>query len=224
MLFIRKSLAVLILLLGVQSYAQEYDGLKGYGTYKKYDKSYIHPKLRGKHSLSLGMIGAISSPIMDANENDSIPDNGSNFNPTVGVHVGYNYLFVKKRKRIFGGLEKYRDEITSGFGFHLSILSKGEYFIMANYYNPFFSLKGKMLSFYFLNEYGLGIHQPRLNDNGLIEKKKLNIAIEFLRIRLGKSHLNLHFTMNYHWDNDLFGKDRIKMGFMGGLRYYIYKN
>jgi len=223
MMLLRKILVIAALLFGAQSFAQEYDGLKGYGVYKKYDKSYINPKLRGKHSVSLGAIAAISSPIISANDN-GLSNEESNFSPALGFHIGYNYLFVKKRKRVFGGLEKFRNEVTSGFGFHTSILAGGEYFIMANYYNPFFSLKGKLLSFYFLNEYGVGLHQPKPDFNGLEEKKKFNISIEFLRIRLGKSHLNLHFNMNYHWGNDLFGKNRIKMGFLGGLRYYIYKN
>ena len=223
MSLLRKTLVIIVLLFGAQSFAQEYDGLKGYGVYKKYDKTYINPKLRGKHSVSLGVIGAISSPIIKVDGN-SLGNGELNFNPTVGAHLGYNYLIVKKRKRIFGGLEKFRNEITSGFGFHLSVLSKGEHLIMVNYYNPFFSLKGKVFSAYFFNEYGVGLHQPRLNENGEKEKKKFNISIEFLRIKFGKSHLNLHFTMNYHWDNDLFGKNRINMGFLSGLRYYIFKD
>jgi len=224
MLLLRKTLVIIIFLFGIQSYAQEYDGLKGYGIYKKYDKTYINPKLRGKHSVSLGAIGAISSPLININEVDGLSNGSSSLSPTVGAHLGYNYLFIKKRKRVFGGLERYRKEITSGFGFHMSFLTKGEYFIMANYFTPFFSLKGKLLSAYFLNEYGIGVHQPKINADGLKEKKKLNISIELLRIRFGKSHLNLHVTTNYHWDNDLFGKNRINMGFLTGLRYYIYKN
>lgn len=223
MLLLRKTLVIIVLLFGVQSYAQEYDGLKGYGVYHQYDKSYISPTLRGKHSISLGAIGALSSPIGKSDGADSLNQSGASLNTSIGFHVGYNYLIMKKRKRIFGGLEEYRDEVKSGFGVHLSFLTKGEFFFMANYFNPFFSLKGKALSFYFINEYGIGVHKPKMEEDEIADGLKLNLSLEAIRIRLGKSHFNLHLTVNYHANNKLFGKERIKMGFTAGLRYYIYK-
>lgn len=191
------------------SYAQTYEGLKGYGVYKPYDKSYINPEIRGKHCISLGGIGAINTPF----PND--------FEPTFGVHVGYNYLVLEKRKRLISHKKKMRTEIKHGLGLHVNVLQNQELYIMATYTNPLFSLRG-LLGFYFFSEYGLGIHKsPTLENQETFTR--FNASVEVIRIRFSRSPLNIHFTTNYSLQNDLLGKNRLDVGFMGGLRYYFYK-
>ncbi|MEZ4922391.1 MAG: hypothetical protein R2780_04400 [Crocinitomicaceae bacterium] len=188
----------------------QYDGMKGQSSYQKYDKSYINPDTRGKHSVSLGVMASLTTPF----DNDVVP--------SWAVHAGYNYLIIKKRKRIFGIKETVRDETNAGFGLHFTLMKESQFYVMANYYNPFFGVRGKLLSLYFFNEYGIGFH--RFNDVELSTgKTAFNFSLEFLRVRFGKSPLYLHLTANYGVKNNLLAKERLDFGFLGGLRYYIFK-
>lgn len=192
------------------SVAQHYDGMRGVSTFKRYDNGFISPDMRGKHSVSLGLNAAVNSPF------DSLTQ------PLIGGHLGYNYLLIIKRKRFFGIKENSRDEIKMGFGFHLTVLQNKEFFMTANYFNPFIGAKGKALSLYLFNEVGLGIHRSPMTTESP-SSLGFTASLEVLRIRFGKSPLNLHLTMNYRTSNSLLAKDRLMMTFMGGLRYYIYK-
>ena len=193
--------------------AQTYDGMKGHGVYHEYDKSFITPDLRGKHSMSFGTIITGNSPF------------GDNFKPGLGVHLGYNYLvfYKRKKKRLFSKKIKFHDEIKAGLGVHLGILSQNEFLFTAKYFTPILPIRGKLLSWYIFSEYGLGVHKlPTTNEkSGAL---KMNFSLELFRIRFGKSPFILHFTTNYALSNNLFVKEPIDFGFIGGLRYYFYKN
>lgn len=192
--------------------AQTFDGMKGHGIYKSYDKSFITPDLRGKHSVSFGTILSGNSPF------------GDTFNPGFGVHLGYNYLIFYKRqkKKLFSKKTKFHDEIKAGLSFHLGVLSDNEFLFTAKYFTPILPIRGKLLSWYIFSEYGLGLHKLPTTSSPTGEIK-LNFSLELFRIRVGKTPLNLHFTTNYAIGNNLFIKEPINFGFVGGLRYYFYK-
>ena len=200
---------LLLLLSSFQALAQEYDGFKGRGVYTQYDKTYINPEIRGKHGVSLGFGVASVSPL-------------NTFDPQWGVHVGYNYILMEKRKRIFGIKEVWRDEVKMGFGSHFYHWQNGEWYFNINYLNPLFALRGKLLGFYFFSEYGIGIHRApeKLEEPS---KVRFNVSIEALRIRFGKSPLHLHFTAHYDAGSALLSKERMDLAFSTTLRYYIYK-
>lgn len=188
--------------------AQDYDGYKGKGSFQPYDKAYINPSYRGKHGASLGLAYASVSPL-------------NSFDPQWGINLGYNYLMLYKRRRIFGIKEVFRDEIKMGFGLHLHYFFNSEWYLHANYVNPTISLRGKLFSFYFFNELGLGLHRspPKLDSPS---KVRFNVSFEALRIRFGKSPLNLAFMGFYDAGSALLSKDRMDLAITTKLSYYIY--
>jgi hypothetical protein len=189
--------------------AQEYDGFKGTGTYQRYDKTYINPNLRGKHGFSLGGGIANVSPL-------------NTFGPEYGGHVGYNYLILYKRKRVFGIKEVIRDEVKMGFGAHLYFWSNKEWTLTATYLNPLISMRGKLISLYLFNEVGFGLHSAPAKAE-IPEGLRFNLSFEALRIRFGKSPLNLSFTGFYDVSNALLSKNRMDLSVAATLRLYIYK-
>jgi len=195
------------------SWAQTYDGMKGYSVYHRYDKSFVTPDLRGKHAVSFGMIMSGNSPF------------GDEFKPNYGIHLGYNYLifYKRKKKKLFSKKSKFHDEIKAGLGLHLSVLSHHEFLFTAKYFTPLLPIRGKLMSWYIFSEYGLGLHKlpTTIISTGAM---KVNFSLELFRIRIGKTPLNLHFTTNYALSNNLMVKEPIDLGFVGGLRYYFYKN
>ena len=203
---------VLILLISNSLSAQNFDGLnrKGSTIYREYDKSHVSPLLRGKHGVSLGFYIGLNSPVND-------------FIPNPAYHIGYNYLVFKKRKRIMGHKEKYRDEVKFGFGAHLQIEPNHGTYFMLNYYNSFFSLKGRILSWYFINEFGIGIYKGNHIKEEYQDKLTGNASLELLRIRFGKSPLVLHSTLNFNLKNNMFSEEKAQLGIMFGVRYYFYK-
>jgi hypothetical protein len=204
-----KNIFVVIAVVLSNHIIAQYDGLKGQGVYKKYDNTYINPDTRGKHSVSLGVMSSLNSQTPD-------------FVPSWAVHFGYNYLIIKRRRRLLGIKETFRDETKNGFGLHFTLLKEGEFYLMANYYDPIIALRTKVLSFYFFNEYGIGFHRYTDIDD-LNSRTSLNLSLEIFRIRFGKTPLNLHLTANYAASNNFLGKERLNMGALAGLRYYIFK-
>lgn len=208
-----KNTVITLLLLGSQySIGQTYDGMKGHGVYKKHDKSFITPDYRGKHSVSFGIVGTGNSAFTE------------NYTPGYGVHLGYNYLIFRRRKkkRIASKKVKFHDEIKAGLGIHLGIINDKEFFFTAKYFYPILPIRGKLVSWYIFSEYGLGIHKlPTVvsPENEL----KMNFSLELFRIRFGKSPLNLNVTANYALSNNLFIKEPVDLGFIVGFRYYFYK-
>ncbi len=191
---------------------QTFEGLnrKSPTAYREYDKSFVSPTLRGKHGVSLGFYVGLNSPVNDVQ-------------PNMAYHIGYNYLVFKKRKRIMGHKEKYRDEVKFGFGAHLQIEPRHGTYFMLNYFNPFFSLKGRILSWYFLNEFGIGFYKGKHIKAEFEDKLTGNASLEVLRIRFGKSPLVLHSTLNFNLKNNMFGEEKAQIGAMLGARYYFYK-
>ena len=191
------------------SFGQQYDGFKGTSGFSRYDNTHISPDSKGKHGASVGFTFGNLHP-----QNDFIP--------RFGGHIGYNFILMKKRKRVFGIKEVSRDEPKWGIGAHLTVMSNSEFFFTVNYMNPLFSMRGKLLSLYWLGEYGIGFHnaQPTLEDPGGM---RLNLSLEVLRIRFGKSPLNLTFTGHYDGGNRLLSKKRMNVASLVCLRYYIYK-
>ena len=191
-----------------KAFVQQYDGNKGSSAYQKYDKSYISPDLKGKHSVSIGVSGALLSPHYD----DIVP--------VPGAHVGYNYIIYKSRKRLFGIKEVERDEVKMGLGAHFSIFANKEWFFNINYLNPLVSLRGKLFSLYLINEIGLGLHSsPAKLEKG--PEIDLNLSLELLRIRFGKSPLNICLTGYFDPAGSFFSKERVDLNGVVSLRYYI---
>ena len=207
-----KFLSLFVLLIAFIVYspsccAQEYDGLKGFSTFQKYDKTYISPDLRAKHAVSLGGGAGLLSPQAEVD-------------PTFGGHLGYNYIIYKKRKRLFGIKETLRDEVHMGIGAHLTVFANKEWFFSINYLNPLVSLKGKFLSLYFLNEIGIGAHSSPVK-NEVEAEVDLNLSLELLRLRFGKSPLNICLTGYFDAGRSMFSKERMDVAAALTLRYYI---
>lgn len=176
---------------------------------EKYDQSYITPSLRGKHSLSLGFMNVQTTPDQNLTVNQS-------------VHLGYNYLILKERKLLLALRDIDRTEMNS-LGVHFTYVNSGEHYLMGTFHSSFLAIKGRLLSFYFFSEVGLGYHYKReLQDFGQ-SKMNLNFLVDFVRFRPGKIPLYLHFSGTYALSNNLFNKTPIKLGYMIGLRYYFYR-
>lgn len=184
---------------------------KGYSIYQKYDQSFVTPFLRGKHSVSIGGVTSVYGPSV------------VNVNRNYGAHLGYNYLVIGERKLKLSKKGKTRDEVRFGLGLHCYIQGQGEFSVMGTVYRPMGNTKGRIFSWYFLSEYGLGYHKTI---NLLFDDKpnKLDLSVELFRLRIGKLPMYIHLTGNYALSNDFLAKDRLNVGFIGGLRYYIYKN
>ena len=210
---IKPLITYLLIIIGFYINGQTYDGMKGNGVYKKYDKSFVTPHLRAKHSISLAPILSFNSPFT------------SDVEPSFGAHIGYNYLIFKRRKKkkLNKKKVKYKDEVKMGFGLHLGLLTQDEKLIMGKFYYPTIPIRGKALSWYLFSEIGIGAHKLS-TFNGSSRPWKFNASLEIFRLRFGKSPLHIHLTGNYAvWSNNLFIKEPINLGLIGGLRYYFYK-
>lgn len=176
---------------------------------ERYDNSFITPSLRGKHSLSLGVVNVQSTP--DANIGT----------PEQALHIGYNYLILQKRKLVLALKDKYRTEMN-GIGMHLTYVNSNEHYLMGTFFHTYLAKKGRFISFYFLSEYGLGYHYKRDLQN--FGKNKLNISIllEFLRFRIGRIPLYMNFAGTYAITNNLFNKTPVVLGYKVGIRYFLF--
>lgn len=176
---------------------------------EKYDQSYITPSLRGKHSFSLGFMNVQTTPDQNLTVNQS-------------VHLGYNYLILSERKLFLALKDIDRTEMNS-LGVHFTYVNPREHYFMGTFNSSFLAIKGRLLSFYFLSELGLGYHYKReLEDFG---QNKLNVSflVDFVRFRPGRIPLYLHLSGTYALSNNLFNKTPIILGYMVGLRYYFYR-
>ena len=221
---LKTSLIICSTIIGQYLGAQTYDGAKGYSVYHKQDKSFVSPDLRVKHSISIGLIAGGNSPFGSNDDSENGSNNSSENTMGTGFHLGYNYLILEQKKKIKKRKNKVktRDVVKASIGFHADVLNGGEFLLTAKYYNPFLRAKGFIMTYYFLSEYGLGIHKlpTFLNDDQL----KFNFSLELIRIRFFKTPLYLHFNTNYDLSNNFLNTDRKNLQFMGGLRFYFYKN
>lgn len=108
----------------------------------KYDNSYISPHLRGKHAFSLGLQSVQTTPSANLQVNQS-------------VDLCYNYLILKGRKLILALQNKYRTEMNA-LGLHFTYVNPEEHYLMGTFFYSKLGLKGRLMSFYFLSEFGLG--------------------------------------------------------------------
>lgn len=184
---------------------------KGYSIYQKYDQSFVTPFLRGKHSVSIGGVASIYGPSMFS------------LNGNIGAHLGYNYLVIGERKLKLSKKGKTRDEVRFGLGLHCYLQRQGEFSLMGTVYRPLIKTKGRIFSWYLLSEYGLGYHKT-INLPFDDKPYKIDLSVELFRLRFGKLPMYVHLTGNYALSNDFLSKERLNVGFIGGLRYYIYKN
>lgn len=216
---VKQLLLGLSILLVSGLFAQTYDGVRGYSTYQKYDKSQISPEKRRKHSISLGFQNAWTTPFDF--------DNGPA--PDFGMNIGYNFLILKSRKRLLSTKGKHNDEVALAFGWHhyIQFQKKGEWFSMATVYRPLLGLKGTMFSVFALNEIGLGFH--RTNDppnvaEGEEPKGPISLMVyaEGLRFRIGRA-LAIHTGFTWAFRNDLLDRNFNEMSWISGIRYYIYR-
>jgi hypothetical protein len=183
---------------------------KGFSAYKPYDKSFITNDLRKKNTVSFGPLIGVYGRNLDG------------FVPSVGLHLGYNYLIIERRKVKLSLKTKYRNEVKLGFGLHLNILSQDEQMLMLNFYRPFAAIKGKLLSWYFLSSYSLGWHKITNGPDDL-KPNKFNFGLELLRLRIGKLPFHLQVGINYDLSNNFLDTERLNGGFLFGMRYDIFK-
>lgn len=196
----------------------QYDfDVKGYSAYKAYDDSFITPNLRGKHSISFGgLIG------MYGTQTGAIFTNESSASPNFGIHLGYNYIVLSQRILKSSKKNKTRDELKYILGAHLNILSNNDMFLMATFYKKLIGTNGRLFSWSFFSEYGLGIHKSE-NVFESSRPLKIDLSLEIFRMRFVKQPLFLHGQFNYATSNDFLSKDKLNLGFYGGIRYYFYK-
>ncbi|MGV6860702.1 MAG: hypothetical protein ACWA41_02970 [Putridiphycobacter sp.] len=203
---------LLIPLLG----QSQFENRPGYSGYQKQDKSFITTDLRGKHSFSFGFDVGHNSPFTDE----------VFFN--YGFHFGYNYLildnYVKtKRKRSGKTKTKTKPYFQKYLGLHLDIYNYKEFVLNVKYFAPFITLKGFMFKWNWFSEIGFGVHQlPKyFEDENLL---KANLSLEIFRIKFLKAPLFFHTNMNYNIRNNLSSTEKQDIQFLGGFRYYFYKN
>lgn len=220
---------LLILFVGCShlAFLQNGNDLQGFSAFKKYDDSFITPSLRGKHSISLGgLIGVYGSQTgAFIGADDSPNGNGSASNgvtPSLGFHLGYNYLVLEQRRIKRSKKLKFRDEFALALGGHVSIFTNNEWMVMGNVYRHFFGFKSRFFSWSFFSEYGIGLHKTA-SFLALDKPLKIDLSLELFRMRFVKQPLYLHAQFNYATSNDFLAKDRVNVGFYGGLRYYFYK-
>jgi len=205
----RVLLSILAVFLSIKTFAQERNGKAISYNEQMYDQSYITPYLKGKHAFSLGFMNVQTTPDPNLTVNQSI-------------HLGYNYLILKERKLLLALRDIDRTEMNS-LGVHFTYVNPQEHYLMGTFNSSFLAAKGRLMSFYFLSEVGLGYHYKReLQD---FDQNKLNISflVDFVRFRPGRIPLYLHFSGTYALSNNLFNKTPIMLGYMFGLRYYFYK-
>lgn len=176
---------------------------------EKYDQSFLTPYTRGKHSLSLGLMNVQTTP-------------DQNFVANQALHLGYNFLFLKDRKLLLALNDRRRTEMNS-FGLHFSLVKGNEHYVMGTVFRPFLALKGRLFSFYFLSEYGLGYHYKKKLSDFDESRVNMSLMIEFIRFRFGRIPMYLHISGTYALTNNLFNKTPIILGYMGGVRYYFYR-
>lgn len=199
--------------LSISLYAQTKQNTTGYSDYVKYDKSFISNNTRAKHSLSLGISNSYNSPFND----QSIPSNG--------LHVGYNYLIIKRYGKYIQELDKVKTKnvIKHAFGVHIDAFYKNETLINVRYYRSMLLLNLGLFEIHLFNEYGLGIHKlpDDLNQKG---KTALNFSFEVIRLKFFNAPLFIHGTLNYDLSNKFLVPERKNLQTTFGLRYYFYKN
>lgn len=202
---------VLILFYPLVVKSQNGANKQGFGIYKKYDQSFVTPDLRGKQSVSLGVISGLYGADL------------ANFEPSVGFHLGYNYLVLGQRKLKSSRKDKYRDEIKLGLGLHVNVFTENEFMVMGTFYKPWIHTRGRLFSWDFFSEYGIGVHKTA-NLSNEPKPTKLNLSVQVAQMRFVKQPLFLHFHFNYAASNNLFSNERLNVGFILGLRYYIFKH
>lgn len=200
---------IFFLLLPINLLAQEIGGSAISFSEEKYDESYITPSLRGKHSISLGLLNIQTTPDQKLGANQSL-------------QIGYNYLVLKERKLILALKDKYRTEMNS-VGLHFTLVNPHEHYLMGTYFNSFLAKKGRFFSFYFLSEVGVGYHYKRKLQTFNQNRFNMSILLEFIRLRIGRIPMYMNISGTYALTNNLFNKTPIIIGYMAGLRYYFYR-
>lgn len=200
---------VVLVLVSFSCFSQEESGIAVSALEEPYDKSFISPDLRSKHSISLGIVNVQTTP------DQTLEASGS-------WHIGYNYLILNQRKLKLSLKDKKRTEMRA-IGLHFTKVGTDEHYLMGTFFNPLIALKGRAFSFYFLSEYGLGYHYKKELLATDPNNFKYHISLEVLRFRLGRMPLYLHLTGTYAISNKLLKKEPWEIGYMGGLRYYFYQ-
>ncbi len=205
----RVQLIIFSVLICWNTFAQERKGKAISFDEEVYDQSYITPHLKGKHSFSLGFMNVQTTPDQNLTINQS-------------VHLGYNYLILKERKLLLALRDIDRTEMNS-LGVHFTYVNPQEHYLMGTFNSSFLAAKGRLMSFYFLSEVGLGYHYKRQLEEFNQNKLNVSFLVDFLRFRPGRLPLYLHFSGTYALSNNLLNKTPIMLGYMFGLRYYFYK-
>lgn len=205
----RHTTIIFFLLFPISLMAQEQEGKALSFSEEKYDQSYISPSLRGKHSISLGLLNVQTTPDQNLVANQSL-------------QIGYNFLILKERKLILALKDKYRTEMNS-IGLHFTLVNPHEHYLMGTFFSSFLAKKGRFISFYFLSEVGLGYHYKKNLQSFNQNRFNMSLLLEFIRFRVGKIPMYLNISGTYALTNNLFNKTPIILGYMVGLRYYFYR-
>lgn len=205
----RCSTLLFLLLVFSTLYSQNEEGEFISFPESKYDNSYISPHLRGKHALSLGLQSVQTTPSVNLQVNQS-------------VHLGYNYLILKERKLLLALQDKYRTEMNA-LGLHFTYVNPEEHYLMGTFFHSKLGLKGRLMSFYFLSEFGLGYHYKKDLINYNKRKTNITVMVDFVKFRFGRLPMHLNFAGTYALSNNLFNKTPIVLGYMAGIRYYFYR-
>jgi len=142
--------------------------------------------------------------------------------PSIGLNLGYNYLVLDRRKLKSSRKGKYRDEFLLTVGGQLTIFSNNEFMLIGTIYHKLVGTNGRLFSWAFLSEYGIGLHRAS-NLLQLEKPLKIDLSIELFRMRFVKQPLFLFGQFNYATSNDFLGKNRANVGLYGWLRYYFYQ-
>ena len=237
---------ILLFLIKPNTFSQDLSG-RGFTYYSTYDKSKISPNSKLKKGLSLSpKIGVFTnriSAIPYQNQTSKGEIEYQDFQ--IGFSLGYHFIFLKKKKLSF--FKKKRNEFSSlslyftpffglidddtpehiinSFSPNKKPYHNSQLEFKLTYSNPSISYRGRLVSFYLLNEIGmsLSIRNKTLYIKSENQKSKLFFSLDPLKIRFGKSQLFLTTNISVALDNNPLQRKKIEANFQSGLQLYIFK-
>ena len=222
---IPKALALVFLFAPVCSaMSQKGSEIRGASVFEEYDRSHITPELRRKHAITIGFQEGVSTPFSKTFTDN--PDGSTSMNWNPGIHIGYNFLIIRKRKRLLSPTGKQANEIKNGLGVHLYMQQNKEFYFNISYYRPIIKLYIPIFRIYLFNEFGLGLYyNSNFVNFGDGKTKPLTPAasIQPLSVRLSNSPIFFYITAVYSLKNNLFGTEPLSVSFLGGVKVYFYK-
>ena len=227
-------LFLLIHLLLSNSYAQDGDIVN----YKPYDKTFISPEIRQKHGISIGANVSFFTNKSYLKKDTLLESGPLKYNrENYGLSLGYHYLFIrskkltlsKKRRDEIAGLSLYmngymtylnkQDPIFNPYTNHQNYYTWSQFELRASYLSPFFSYRGKLISLYFINEFGFSVFYRNMDiyKEEFDKKLKTFFCISPLNINLGKMPLIFKSSFNFAIDSNPLQRAEIEANVNFGL-------